>query len=530
MEDVHPFALHFARLVSLLANDRDNQDGQKEELRGALVQLSSQPATLSHHDLATTASAAVTGSEAGPDDGMRLVGDLALRMAAHSVRTLTFVATVPAREILDVARALADEPAPGDEGAAFDARLVDLALTGVSAQIGSSGFVRRASLGALPAQAAPVRTPSASVLAIARPGRPGLPDSAVRAPRRASDSQAMMQDQLMRHASADEGAVGLLDRLDAAVNAPNPGAAIDDVTQAAEELGNRHHWIDVVRVLERLHDHHDALPDGDARRAILMGIRRLQRPVLMQGVVRLLPERRDLRDACTRLLIQAGEVGADALIDSLISSEVTSERRAYLEVLKQCPAAANSLLHLLNDDRWYVVRNAAALLGELRAIQADRRLAELVAHREPRVRRSVATALGKLGTSRALLGLLQLASDASHDVRLQAVQAIGASRNPHAVPWLLEALDHEQDGDVQAAILSALGRVPTEEGVARLARAAEAGGMLVRKPGALRIRAVEALAEAGTPSARRVLESLRRDRDRDVRAAVERVAGRLASA
>ena len=208
------------------------------------------------------------------------------------------------------------------------------------------------------------------------------------------------------------------------------------------------------------------------------------------------------------------------LLDNLIGSDVAAERRVYLEALRQCPAAVNSLLHLLSDDRWLVVGNAVALLGELGATEADRRLAELMVHREARVRQAAATALGKLATSRTLLALLQALNDASPDVRRQAVHAIASARNPRAVPWIIEALDHEQDPAVQAALLSALGAAPTEDGVARLVRAAEAGGMLVRKPAALRLRAIEALAEAGTPAARHALQGLQADRDREIRAAV----------
>jgi len=186
-------------------------------------------------------------------------------------------------------------------------------------------------------------------------------------------------------------------------------------------------------------------------------------------------------------------------------------------------------LDLLSDDRWYVVRNATALLGELGAAEADRRLAELMAHRESRVRQAAAVSLGKLGTSRALLALLQAVNDSSPDVRLQAVLAIASAKNPRAVPWIIEALDHEQDQDVQAALISALGAAPTEDGIARLVRAAEAGGMLVRKPAAIRLRAIEALAEAGTPSARHALQALLTDRDRDVRVAVEQAVGRLSA-
>jgi HEAT repeat protein len=189
--------------------------------------------------------------------------------------------------------------------------------------------------------------------------------------------------------------------------------------------------------------------------------------------------------------------------------------------------AVKSLLHLLSDDRWFVVRNAAALLGELGSTETDQRLAGLMSHREPRVRQAAAIALGKLGTSRSLLALLQGLNDTSPDVRLQAVLAIAAAKNPRAIPWVMEALDHEQDLDVQGAMIFALGAAPTEDGIARLVRLAEAGGMLVRKPVALRLRAIEALAEAGTPSARHALQSLQADRDREVRAAVEQAVGKM---
>ena len=108
-------------------------------------------------------------------------------------------------------------------------------------------------------------------------------------------------------------------------------------------------------------------------------------------------------------------------------------------------------------------------------------------------------------------------------------ECASSARNPRAVPWIIEALDHEQDQDVQAALVTALGAAPTEDGVARLVRAAEAGGMLVRKPAALRLRAIEALAEAGTPSARQALQGLLSDRDREIRAAVEQAVGRMSA-
>ena len=523
MEDVSPFVSHLSRLVWLLAHRPDAQDSQKEELRRALMQVSAQPQAVVLREI----SLAVAEVQDPTGETVACVRELAIRMSGHSVRMLEFDAAVPARDVSEIAKALATEPAHGDEGAAFDEKVVGLFLTGVTTHLGMSGFIRHPTPGALPTHEGPLRmrTPAPSIEAL--PTLPINPDPARNPP--SVDSQAMMQVQLMRVAGRDESVPDLLGRIDQAAESAVPRAVIDDIARSAEDLATQERWTEVVQVMERMHHHHERLHEGDVKRAFMMGIRRLQRPTMLQGVARLLATHRDLRETCTRLLSLAGEAGADVLIDNLIGSNVGSERRLYLEALPRCPAAVNSLLHLLSDERWYVVRNAVSLLGELGHTEADKRLAELMSHRETRVRQAVAMALGKLGTSRSLLALLQGLSDVSADVRVQSVWAIAKARNPRAIPWLIEALDHEHDADVQVALINALGAVPTEDGVARLVRAAEAGGMLVRKPTAIRLRAIEALAEAATPSARQALQQLLQDRDREIRAAVEQAVGRLSA-
>jgi HEAT repeat protein len=91
------------------------------------------------------------------------------------------------------------------------------------------------------------------------------------------------------------------------------------------------------------------------------------------------------------------------------------------------------------------------------------------------------------------------------------------------VALLARALDSEEDQEVQAVILAALGRQATEEAVARLLKAAEPEGRLFRrKPAALRVSAVQALAEANTPSALAALRRFAEDKDREVRDAAVR--------
>jgi HEAT repeat protein len=108
-------------------------------------------------------------------------------------------------------------------------------------------------------------------------------------------------------------------------------------------------------------------------------------------------------------------------------------------------------------------------------------------------------------------------------VRVHAVQGLGSTKWPRVVSVLSRALDTEQDAEVQAVILAALGRQATPEAVARLTRAAEPEGRLFkRKPAALRVSAVQALAEANTPAALAALRRFEEDKDRDVRDAAIR--------
>ncbi|MBA3671705.1 MAG: HEAT repeat domain-containing protein, partial [Gemmatimonadaceae bacterium] len=94
---------------------------------------------------------------------------------------------------------------------------------------------------------------------------------------------------------------------------------------------------------------------------------------------------------------------------------------------------------------------------------------------------------------------------------------------------LLRALDLEKDDEVQAAFLLALGRLASTEAVQRLARTAEPErGLFKRKTTALRVAAVQGLAEARTPDAQQALRSLSDDRDEDVRTAAVFALGRIA--
>src|SRR4029079_4964620 len=179
------------------------------------------------------------------------------------------------------------------------------------------------------------------------------------------------------------------------------------------------------------------------RRIYTIGLRRLTKPTLLRGIAGLLPRRPDLRDSLRTVLLRLGSDAAEALIDLLASADSLTDRRAYLAALAKCRDAVPTLIHLLGDNRWYVVRNAIDLLGEMRAIEAENALLESVHHREERVRRSVATALARFGTPRAIQAVQWMMADSVPEVRVHAVQGLGGVKSPRAVGVLSKALDGE---------------------------------------------------------------------------------------
>lgn len=118
-------------------------------------------------------------------------------------------------------------------------------------------------------------------------------------------------------------------------------------------------------------------------------------------------------------------------------------------------------------------RLAAAVLGELRALEAAGELRAALSDPEPEVAAAAAAATGRLGDVAALPALIRILEEPSAPaLREAAADALGAIDDPAAGPALLRALDAPQWGvrDAAARALCALG----DAGVQQLAATPEA--------------------------------------------------------
>jgi HEAT repeat protein len=544
------FARHYARLLWLLLHEAANVDEQKASLR-ALVTVAKDGAV----SLAANGDSLWANATSVPS-ALSGVADAARQMSAHGVAEIAFDAAAGAAGVLGSARILAGAPTVGDGGAAALSRLQAL---------GAAGVRFRAS--PPPAIAAPVAAPAetvaaaapAPVPAAAMPAQPSsvpsaLPDfgladldvldeqvvqARLRPTPRANvaipsnpESRAEgsgMFEQFAATRAPTSSHVELLAQLEQSTGVNMLTRVLDDLVAIAESAARDARPALVCEILCRVTKREPQIHDFEAKRAFVMAQRRLAKPQLLRAITQELPHAGIQRDTFIAVLTRAGEDGADALIEQISAISGQNERRVYFDALLQLQSGIPTLIHMLGDARWFVARNAAELLGEMQAREAEPQLTELLRHSDDRVRRAATGALMRLGTTRAMHAIQEALKDGAPAMRMQAAAALVARKDVKTAATLVRALEDEKDDEVQAAFLLALGKLATPDAVQRLLKAVEPErGLFKKKSTAFRVAAVQGLGEARTPEAIEGLKGLVSDKDDDVasssKVALQRIA------
>ncbi len=519
------FARHFSRLVWLLLNESANIDEQKAALRATVTVSKDGPVVFAARDWRLTINGVALA------DALTGVQDLTAQMIGHAVREIRVDRAASAADLLGLARILAAQPVPGDGGEAAKARITALGAKSIHIEIaGVEGVMPVRTTGSVAAVSA---TPDAAKSNGAAPQTAGDVAAAARRPRATpqpdvshgfigEDSGSYLAFAAQQQPKGSAG--DLLQQLDATKSANIATRLLDDLVTVIENAAREGKHDTVATSFHGVVAREAALAENDLKRAYVMALRRLTKPTLLRAVATMLPRRREKHDDYMLVLARCGEDGADALIDQLTSAQSLSDRRVFFDALVQLNAGVPALIHMLGDARWYVARNAADLLGEMQAEQAQAPLSELLKHDDDRVRRAAITALAKLSSPKALDSLRVAMRDNSPQVRMQAASGMGTRKGLRSAGTLTKALDAEEDQEVQLAIVAALGRLATTDAVQRLIKAAEpAGGIFKKKPTAIRVAAVQALGEARTPAAQNALQHLLDDKDKEVKQAVFRL-------
>lgn len=273
----------------------------------------------------------------------------------------------------------------------------------------------------------------------------------------------------------------------------------------------------------------DPLADGVERLALEAGnppdeaVLELARQILSPGVASRIAARlgatrdEDRRTELNRVARRLGHEMAMAISDALTATTDRSARRAFVDAMVAMgPAAMAVVEEMVEDGRWFVVRNAVAILGEAGGERAVELITASLAHTDPRVRREALLSLAKVGGDDAGMLVYGMIEDPDADVRQAAAMAAGALKVERALKPLLALLEDEEDEDVRIGILHALGQLGDPGAVQSIEKHA-VNSFFSRNPTDERIAAYRALCRIGTPHAMKVLEEATEDKDPEVR-------------
>ncbi len=144
------------------------------------------------------------------------------------------------------------------------------------------------------------------------------------------------------------------------------------------------------------------------------------------------------RELYRRLIRIIGDRAVEPALIRLIESNDSMERRNLINLLIGFGEAVRPKLEIyLFDERWYVVRNMAVILGEIKSEKSLNPLSRAVMHKDSRVKREVIKALTRIGGKKVSAFLLQLLPAAPEQFALMIINSLGVLGDSSATDPLI---------------------------------------------------------------------------------------------
>lgn len=243
----------------------------------------------------------------------------------------------------------------------------------------------------------------------------------------------------------------------------------------------------------------------------LWAIREIASPEAIDFLIeRFMATRTAIAPKLLNLLCQIGSAAIPHLIDHLASAKSIHARRILSTAISSFgDAAVPLLLNALNDQRWHVIRNAVAILGEIGDPDTITSLEPLASNREPRIAREALRAVGRIRSPESRRILERFLVHAKGELQLLAAFALGVLRDLAAVPVLASMLPRRvifTNIALQREVIKALAKIGSPSAVPALGRLFRRRTLFAReKNELLRVSAAQALARLDTEEARSLL-------------------------
>jgi len=235
--------------------------------------------------------------------------------------------------------------------------------------------------------------------------------------------------------------------------------------------------------------------------------------------------------ACVRAL---GPNIIRPLVDLLAVEEDRVRRARIVESVQLIgPAAENTILAALDDERWFVVRNLVILLGDIGSERSVLSLEKMLAHQDTRVSRAAIRSLTKIGTAAAWRVLGRAIEKGSDELRLSVIQACAVPGNDAVMPPLLDIIRSKPQiagaDTLRKKAIEAAGKIGSRHAVRPLIDILEKRSLFsMAEDIESRIAAVRALGAIGGSEAVQALErAAKKDPKEDVRSEADQALAQI---
>jgi hypothetical protein len=186
---------------------------------------------------------------------------------------------------------------------------------------------------------------------------------------------------------------------------------------------------------------------------------------------------RDYPDKETLLQIipSMGQTVVYAVIQQLcVAEDLFARKLLATALIRMGEPAVPPICAMLQDDRWYVVRNMVAILGEIGSPSCLGAIRRPLAHLDERVRKETIRALARIKGPDAEALIIDLFHDKSMDIRRLAINSLGTMKAQSAVQPLVQIARRSdfflRQTPLKKEAIASLGRIADRQAMQELVK------------------------------------------------------------
>ncbi|MEW5807362.1 MAG: HEAT repeat domain-containing protein [Acidobacteriota bacterium] len=294
-------------------------------------------------------------------------------------------------------------------------------------------------------------------------------------------------------------------------------------------------YAESIPILEKLKKSvHEFFTEEDVRRDIISF--ELSKIETEDLILKALEDYFSLKTEAEQNLPRLLQVFSDKVIRFLvnqIAKESNRKRRFKIAQLIRSleERALPDLIQCLNDERWYLVRNAVFLMGEIGDPSVIRHLKGSLQHPDHRVRRETIRTLRKLGGDQSIDLIASALEDSDESVIIAAIESLGHLKSSKGIFKMLRIISRSNgfenaNDTLRKAAIENLGKLRVKDAVPELIKLLMKKSLLgMTENPEIRLEAIKALSMIGGEEA---IQALILTSEKDPVAQIREIAATLA--